>query len=111
MQCKDIPDAAILKFLARLERKEIVATFKANWPEAVDGVVTWYPTVGTTFNGCVQGVPHAMPEGTPEKLVLAKMRRLIKRGLVDGCGCGCRGDFELTDKGRAILSAAVASNL
>ena len=30
----------------------------------------------------------------PEGVVLAKARKLILRGLVDGCACGCRGDFE-----------------
>ncbi len=31
--------------------------------------------------------------GFPEKVVLAKARRLIKRGVIDGCYCGCRGDW------------------
>ena len=31
----------------------------------------------------------------PEKVALAKARRLISRGLIAGCGCGCRGDFEI----------------
>jgi len=31
----------------------------------------------------------------PEKVVLAKAKRLIRRGLIDGCGCGCRGDFQI----------------
>lgn len=31
----------------------------------------------------------------PEKVVLAKLRSLIKRKLMTGCPCGCRGDFEL----------------
>ena len=35
----------------------------------------------------------------PVKLVLAKLRSLIRRGLITGCACGCRGDFEITDKG------------
>lgn len=30
----------------------------------------------------------------PEKVVLAKMKTMIRRGLIDGCTCGCRGDFE-----------------
>lgn len=30
----------------------------------------------------------------PPKVVLAKLRSAIKRKLLDGCGCGCRGDFE-----------------
>lgn len=29
----------------------------------------------------------------PPKVVLAKMRALLKKGLISGCGCGCRGDF------------------
>ena len=39
----------------------------------------------------------------PEKVVLAKARGLIRRGLISGCACGCRGDFELTDRGRELL--------
>ena len=31
----------------------------------------------------------------PLKLVLAKLRKMIKRGLLNGCACGCRGDLEL----------------
>lgn len=33
--------------------------------------------------------------GFPPKVVLAKARRLIRRNLLDGCDCGCRGDFEV----------------
>jgi hypothetical protein len=40
----------------------------------------------------------------PPKVLLAKLRRLVTRGLLDGCGCGCRGDFEITDGGREILA-------
>jgi hypothetical protein len=32
-------------------------------------------------------------------LAWAKMNMLIRRGLVHGCPCGCRGDYELTVKG------------
>lgn len=35
----------------------------------------------------------------PYKLVTAKAKSLIRRGLIDGCGCGCRGDFEILPKG------------
>lgn len=31
----------------------------------------------------------------PEKVFLAKSRTLIRRGLIDGCACGCRGDFTI----------------
>jgi hypothetical protein len=39
----------------------------------------------------------------PHKLVLAKARKVIRRKLIDGCPCGCRGDFEVTAAGRALL--------
>lgn len=46
--------------------------------------------------------------GFPEKVVLAKMAALIRRGLLDGCPCGCRGDFELTKQGEGFLGEANA---
>lgn len=39
----------------------------------------------------------------PFKVVAAKLRRLLKRGLLTGCDCGCRGDWELTRAGRERL--------
>lgn len=52
-------------------------------------------------------VYYAMPEGTPYKVALAKMRALYERGFVGGCPCGCpcgcRGDFEITDKGLSFI--------
>lgn len=83
MQCKDIPDLPILAFLA------------SHAPG------TWH----NWYFGDHLDVRNAMPE-CPDKLVLAKMRRLMERGLVDGCGCGCRGDFTITEEGIAYLLAA-----
>ena len=48
-------------------------------------------------------VLNAMPTGTPLKIALAKMGILISRGIVNGCACGCRGDFVLTVKGRDLV--------
>lgn len=42
--------------------------------------------------------------GFPREVVLAKLRSLVKRKLVTGCTCGCRGDFELTKGGEAVLA-------
>jgi hypothetical protein len=38
-------------------------------------------------------------QDAPFGLKRAKMASLIARGLVDGCACGCRGDFVLTKQG------------
>ena len=77
MQCKDIPDEPILLFLVK--------------------------------HGGGIGCPlwralEAMPNNVPEKLARAKMGQLIKRDLVHGCVCGCRGDFTLTAKGQTFIS-------
>lgn len=29
----------------------------------------------------------------PEKVLLAKLRAMVRKGLIGGCGCGCRGDW------------------
>ena len=81
-QCKDIPDKPIMEFLLKN---------KGHW-------CNWY------FEDD-RDVRNAMPKNlASEKLILAKMRQLMKRGLVDGCSCGCRGDFEITPKGEEWLS-------
>lgn len=82
MQCKDIPDKPILEFLAKQDR---------------------WATYGEGF--CMPTVADAMPENIPVKLQRAKMAQLIKRHLADGCTCGCRGDFQITYKGRTWLEA------
>jgi hypothetical protein len=81
VKCSDIPDRPIVEFLSKLNR----------W-------ATWGDPIR------MPSVQDAMPLGTHWKLQVAKMRQLIKRGLVDGCTCGCRGDYEITKKGRAWLA-------
>jgi hypothetical protein len=87
MQCKDIPDKPILEFLA-------------NKPYKVHGY-EW----STWFIGWENSINQAMPGVTNEKLIQAKMINLVNRGLVDGCICGCRGDYKITDKGRDFLDS------
>lgn len=88
MKCSDIPDRPILEFLAKHLGKW------CTWGPPPDGIRV-PPAVPPT-------VQDAMPYGTPGKLQLAKMRQLKRRGLVSGCPCGCRGDFEITQKGLAF---------
>lgn len=83
MQCKDIPDAPIIAFLVNLGSR-------------------WANHFGDEYDN---SVTHGMPPGTPRKLALAKMGMLLRRGIVDGCNCGCRGDWRLTDKGLNIAKA------
>jgi len=82
MQCKDISDKDILQFL---KDKDCWCTYGKGY---------FMPTV-----------QDVMPKGVTVKLQIAKMKQLIKKGLADGCTCGCRGDFEITDKGIQYLNA------
>jgi hypothetical protein len=76
-QAKDYPDEPVLTFLAALAPH----TSAAWWRE-----------------GTGASVASVFPPETPEKVILAKMRSMIKRGLVDGCPCGCRGNFMLAKR-------------
>lgn len=86
MQCKDIADRPILEWLA---------------VHGGIGCTHWWD--GISGEARARSVRNAMPAGTPERLALAKLGRLVQRGLIDGCDCGCRGDWELTAKGRDAL--------
>jgi hypothetical protein len=57
-----------------------------------------------------RSVVNAVPPNTPHKVVVAKLAKLIRRGLIDGCACGCRGDFEITTLGRFFLMAHLSCN-
>lgn len=71
LQCKHFSDDTVIDFLKGLQ-----------------GAASMHPG----FNNSVH---NAFPLNTPPKLVIAKMKSLVKRGIVKGCACGCRGDFEL----------------
>jgi hypothetical protein len=85
-QCKDIPDHPILELLA----------------ESPNEWHNWFDE--NQWDGNIYTVRRAIPQDIPDKLLLAKMSTLIRRGLVDGCPCGCRGDFVITSKGQQFLS-------
>ena len=82
-QAKDIDESAILAFLSN--RTSCASQFEIS----IAGE-------DSIFN--------AVPAGTPYKVVLAKMKSMIKRGLVRGCACGCRGDYEIIEKARKVLT-------
>jgi len=113
MKVRNIPSLPILEFLGKLERGEIKATYESQEEDAVDGIVTWFPSWGVVWAGAKQSVQHAMPAEVRgnEKRVRRKMQSLKDQGLITGCCCGCRGDFELTDKGRSLLVQRKPSTL
>jgi hydrogenase maturation factor len=89
LKVKDIPDKPILRFLANMPP----------WPDGTPRLR------GCRFGAFDNSVSKAFPVGTPQRLIWAKMRSLIRRGLVDGCGAmhNCRGDYALTEIGMEFI--------
>jgi hypothetical protein len=97
MKAADIPDKLILEYLS---------DHQGCW-SCLFGI-SFYPSdreVDRSLPFDQQGEIIVAPE-TPEKVMLAKMRSLYRRGLAGGCPCGCRGDWEITDKGLAFIGKA-----
>jgi len=65
MKCCDLPDLDVLTAIAATARP-----------------------LGATFTEVAEAL-HPFPV----KLVRAKLSKLLRRGLISGCCCGCRGDF------------------
>lgn len=89
LQAKDLSTLTILQFLAQFESHEWKSWW-ANLPNRDWG--DW-------------SIANQFPEinQSNERVLLRKMSRLVVRGYVGGCDCGCRGDFYLKDKGRTLL--------
>lgn len=79
MKAADIPDAAFLD--AVRSTRAVDGSFDSeHWRMRGEVKATLESGMGTQI---------------PEKLFLAKARRLMNRGLLGGCPCGCRGDYHL----------------
>lgn len=80
IQVKHIPDKAIIDLVDRLW----------NAPRADVGggrISFFYPNGASLFDICKQW------DSIPPKVILAKLKKLVDRNYIDGCACGCRGDF------------------
>lgn len=93
LQAKDIDELPILQFLLDLEERD--THLGATWFETLDS------ETGEHFPNSLYNV---LPTTIPTRVLQAKMRSLIKRKLVDGCGCGCRGDYTITELGKEHLN-------
>jgi hypothetical protein len=85
MQAKDIDAADVVRVVADVQAAQ------KRWVFMRD-ITPRFPTV-------------------PRKVLIAKLNSLIRRKLLTGCTCGCRGDFETTESGRALLIRDAAVRL
>jgi len=85
IQCKDIPDNVFLFEILRGQMRR--------W-------IDWY---GPDERSHQLELPWCLvwdldfPDWIPYKVILRKADKLIKQGRMDGCTCGCRGDFEVRE--------------
>lgn len=90
MQAKDLDEAPLLALLA--SRPGVWHHHFRTRPEGAEKRATGaWP--GLSDND--RSIRTAWPDGDviPEKVILAKVQKLIRRGKIQGCWCGCRGDF------------------
>ena len=88
-QAKDIGDVDILRVINELDTE---------WRVKIPG-----DSIANQFGGANTWDVEARFPAFPERVVRSKLTALVKRGLADGCPCGCRGDFYVTLKGRELL--------
>ena len=86
-QAKDIEDLDVLRVIG-----DLMAAEYRERPRADEYLWTMIWDINERF------------PGVPEKVLMAKLDALVRRGLIDGCTCGCRGDFFLLPAGRAMLA-------
>jgi hypothetical protein len=87
MQAKDVSDVAVLRVIG-----ELMAESYRRRPAPDEYLWTMRWDIEARF-----------PD-VPEKVMQAKYTALVRRKLIDGCDCGCRGDFWLMPAGRAMLN-------
>lgn len=76
MQAKDVTDEQMLEALAKVRGIHGVPRWSSLWD-----VQRWLKDA----------------HDVPAKVTLAKLKSMVKRNIIRGCCCGCRGDFELID--------------
>lgn len=89
---KDIPDEVFLDAI-REARRRLPRSMVSRWQVAT--VLAGHPALLDNDTHAGQKVITQDWPGVPPKVVLAKARKLIERKVIEGCGCGCRGDFEI----------------
>lgn len=107
VKASDIPDMDVLRFIE--EARHLAYPFAdrdsyASWDD-----VPKVPVSESTYGWKLD--PHWVLiweielrfKQFPPKVVAAKLKALVRRGLLDGCTCGCRGDYELTYDGEVRL--------
>lgn len=122
MQAKDIGDAEFLLAVRRVQLRNQQRMVRRYDRDGDRGLAVFYrehlpwATIGyaSSLGDSEEAITFRREYGpflvdyfptVPVKVLRAKGNRLIDRGLMSGCMCGCRGDMELTTDGALFLAA------
>lgn len=86
IKCADLDDLSILRFIHSCRNQPLGAKFQ---------------DIAEVVSALNYDILQDSP--IPFKLMRAKLKRLHKRELINGCTCGCRGDFTLAPKGLFLI--------
>lgn len=121
MKAADITDRQFLDAVAAVRALRPGAVGASFWDvsEALSGNLDHVRALARGDETGVYPTGDRPDPTVPYKVVLAKARKLIRRGLLTGCACGCRGEFEVVDSAseaeaaerRAIVEAAVREHV
>lgn len=87
-QAKDIDDKFLLEAVWYVQNQRTDRT-GLRWSHVPHWAIRW-------------DVERLLPV-FPERVIQRKAAALMARGLMQGCTCGCRGDYELTKEGLVFL--------
>lgn len=95
MQCKDISNERVLAAVEVIIRAKGYEGATANLEDLIAELAGPPGLMALRAAGIYPDVDYdaLMPYG----LVIAKVRKLVRRGLLDGCYCGCGGHLILTE--------------
>jgi hypothetical protein len=80
MQVKHIPDDAVITLIKSLSHTSRIYWTDSGYANFETTSASWYDI-------------QKLWDNIPPKLILAKLRNMERRGLIDGCPCGCIGSF------------------
>lgn len=103
---KDIPILPILQFIEWCTDEKIATHFTQTYGKEM---VICFLGFATKHNGFANSVSNAFPKchNTSEQTIHKKMKEIIAKGLVDGCNCGCKGEFTITEAGRCEIKRLI----
>ena len=95
MKSADIPDALVIDLVMACNEGRCAGG--EGWHGGAPGYghEPDQPVIGHWQNRWDLGrdLNRVLETEVPEKVVLAKIEKMIRRGRLNGCGCGCRGDL------------------